>query len=149
MSTYVLHNKKRPLVFLACLEWQICCFGCFAAGLLVNGCFVLEDLCFYWLAQIIEIYNRLVIACIGRLQQEFNVYVPPRKKRHFFVCHRLLLYACAPNNRQPKVWNDWHRRHTSNTSRYSSSSRGKQLFNFLPLQTFEKTFGEFPFLQNL
>ena len=24
-STAVLNNKKEPLVFLACLQWQICC----------------------------------------------------------------------------------------------------------------------------
>ena len=78
-----------------------------------------------------NICNRLVITRIVK-SQEFSVCVPLRKMRHCFQVSLLLIaFFCL---RAPKltgrfdVQNDWCRRHTSNTSSYFISSRGKQLF---------------------
>ena len=56
------------------------------------------------------------------------------------------LFACATSNRANLAFKTTIVKDSSNTNRYSIYGRGKQLFNFLPLQTYEKTFAEFPFL---
>ena len=96
------------------------CFGCFADGEHVDKwvLFPSINVYFYWLAQIIEIYKRL--ACIVKTATGVQCLVSIQQKR---LCLRVFSFPIA-------FQNDWHRRHTSNTSSYSILSRGKQLFYF-------------------
>ena len=95
---------------------------------------------FYQLAQIIEMYNRPITACIVKTATEAQCLCSTSEKASscFFISHHRILFA-PQLIVQSSVWNDQRIRQTSNTSSYSISSRVKQLFKF----------AEFSFLQKL
>ena len=84
------------------------------------------------------------------LRLNYRVYASLRRQCHFLrVSLFLIVLFCLHTSQlitQSSVYNDWRRRHISNTNSYSILGRGKQLFeNFLPVQAYEKEFAEFPF----
>ena len=94
-----------------------------------------------------KVYEGLVFECTVKTVIEVKcLCVSTSKKRHscrafssltdfLFVCATIKLVNLA-----------FRTTIIEDTSSYSIQSRGKQLFNFLPLQTYEKKIAEFPLL---
>ena len=104
---------------------SLLCFWCFAAVLLPG-----IDVYYYYLAWIIEKYNRLFTTCIAKTGLELNVCVPLQKSVTVFVFIHFLVHVCL--NRQGNLAFKTARvENTFNTSDYSVLGWGKQLFNFI------------------
>ena len=94
-----------------------------------------------------KVYNRLVSACIVKIAIKVEcLCVPTSKKRHFYGASSLLivfLLVCAAINRANLTFR------TTIIEDTHLTLAGKQLFTFLPLQTYEKKFSKVSFLYSL
>ena len=110
------------------------------------------DLYFYQLAQIEGKYiNRLVFACTVKTAIEVEcLCVSTSKNQHFFGLFRFsvsFLFACAPINRVNLVFRATIIEDTHLTlAIIAFKVEANNSLIFLPLQTQEKKFAEFPFL---
>ena len=132
-SVPVRYHKKVHWFFSHVCNPKFAAIQCFAAGQHVNRCFFAIICIFYCPALITGTSIIGSLRLQSRLQQEFNVCVPLRKKRHCCLVFLLLTFfrLGAPQLiGQFSVQNDLRRKHPSNTGSYSISIRGKQLYIF-------------------
>ena len=116
----IVGTKKTAGFSLMFVMANLLCFGRFVVGWLANGWFFFAHY---------NIYNWR--ACL-RLAAELPCLCLTLETVSLFqVSSRAIVLFClyAPQSIiQYSAWNDWHRRHISNSNSYSILGRGKQLY---------------------
>ena len=107
-------------------------------GILVNGCFSYHRFIFFiGLCRSLKYIIDPLSHAWPRLPKKFIVYCSTTLKSHSLRVSSFSAILVCSRAPQPvaqfSVYNDWRRRHTSNTSSYSIQSRGKQLFNYFAI----------------